>query len=283
MTYNEAYRQSVKILSSAGVEAPAFDAMCLFEKVFGLNRQERILNGNKLAEENGIKQLLDLSHLRGNGEPLQYILGKWYFMDCEFFVGKGVLIPREDTEAVVNLALSMADKSCMKIIDLCAGSGAISVALAKNLPDSFITAIELSDDAFTYLKKNIAHNKCKNVNAVKGNVFTDYSKYERESFNLIISNPPYIVEDEIKNLQKEVQREPFMALSGGKDGYDFYKAIINHWSGLLKAGGVLAFELGENQSDTVKRLMIQKGFGKIKTEKDMGGITRAIAGVYKCK
>lgn len=283
MTYNEVYRQSVKILTQAGLVSPAFDAMCLFEKVFSLNRQQRILNGNNIAEESKAQELFSLSHLRGSGEPLQYILGKWHFMDYEFFVGKGVLIPREDTQAVVHLALSLINKSIESIIDLCAGSGAISVALAKHFPKCRVTALELSKDAFVYLEKNITHNNCKNISAVKGDVFTDYEKYKKGSFDLIISNPPYIIANEIKDLQTEVQKEPFMALSGGEDGYDFYRAIIKHWTPLLKIGGVIALELGENQRDTVESLMTENGFYNIKTEKDMGNITRAIAGVYRGK
>lgn len=267
------------------MESPAFDAVCLFEKVFGFGRHGLIINGNNaVKDDDKIKELLLLADKRKNGEPLQYIMGTWHFMGLDFNVGRGVLIPREDTGVVVGLCIKKIKKqrkqnNTVKILDLCAGSGAISVVLAKNIENCNVTALELSSAAFEYLKKNIEQNKADNVQAVKGDVFKDYDKFEKEYFDVIISNPPYIESGVIKKLQKEVQNEPILALDGGKDGLDFYKAITEGWTPLIKPGGILTFELGEGQSKAVKAMMENAGFTDIETENDIGQVKRGIAGI----
>ena len=283
MQYNQLYRQIIDILTKAGIDSPAFDAMCLFENQFNMNRHALIMQGDKDAPENQSKELIALAQKRATGYPLQYLIGKWDFMDCEFFVGDGVLIPREDTSVVVQLCIDNikaihGDNPQLKILDLCAGSGAISIALAKEFTNSSVTALELSDKAMKYLTKNIAHNSCSNVTAVYGNVFESYSDYKSE-FDVVISNPPYIISDEIKTLQAEVQHEPVLALDGGADGYDFYNAIVKHWSPKLKNNGILVFELGEGQYDTVKNLMLNSNFTDIQCAYDIQGTKRGISGV----
>ena len=284
MTYNVLYRHIVDLLKKAGCEAPAFDTLCLFEYKLNMNRHSLIMDGDKTVPNNEEKEMLYLAEKRASGYPLQYLVEKWSFMDWEFFVGEGVLIPREDTSVVVQLCIDKAKKlygnQCsLNIIDLCAGSGAISIALEKSFENSNVTALEFSHKAMKYLQKNIQHNNCTNVTAVNGDVFTDYQKYENEQFDIIISNPPYIITDEIPQLQKEVQHEPVLALDGGSDGYRFYCEIVEKWSKALKVGGLLVFELGENQYDTVKHLMEEKGFANIDYSLDIQDIKRGICGV----
>ncbi|HHZ05902.1 MAG TPA: peptide chain release factor N(5)-glutamine methyltransferase [Clostridiales bacterium] len=285
MTYNDLYRQSKTILSQAGLDSPAFDAMCLFESACGFGRQQLIMNGNMQVQDAQADKLLSLINRRKNHEPLQYIIGVWDFMEHSFCVGKGVLIPREDTSVVVELCQSeinriFGDKP-LNIIDLCAGSGAISVVLGDAYKASHITALEKSDTAFKYLQKNVLLNKAENVGIVTGDVFTDYVNYVENFFDVIISNPPYIESQVIATLEPEVQLEPLMALDGGTDGYDFYRVIVNKWSSLLKRGGVLVFELGEGQLDTVKQIMESAGFTQIKQALDIQEIQRGISGVYR--
>lgn len=283
MTYNQLYRHIIDILTKAGIDSPAFDAMCLFENQFNMNRHALIMQGDKEAPQKESEQLIQQANKRATGYPLQYLIGRWDFMDCEFFVGDGVLIPREDTSVVVQLCIDniksvYGESPQLKILDLCAGSGAISIALAKEFGESNITALELSDKAMKYLTKNIEHNQCSKVKAVYGDVFKSYMDFT-DSFDVIISNPPYIISDEIKTLQAEVQHEPALALDGGTDGYDFYRAIIKHWSERLSDKGILVFELGEGQYDTVKDLMLKKGFTNIRCAYDIQDIERGISGV----
>ncbi|MGN1112766.1 MAG: N5-glutamine methyltransferase family protein, partial [Acutalibacteraceae bacterium] len=162
-------------------------------------------------------------------------------------------------------------------LDLCAGSGAISVAL-KKLAGADVTAVELSDKAFAYLKKNSEHNSA-DIRLIMDDIFECSKDFEDGFFDLIVSNPPYIKSDDIKTLQAEVQKEPAMALDGGKDGFDFYREIIKDWSRKLRKGGALAFELGEGQAEYVAELMKSEGFASIETSLDISGIERAIIGI----
>lgn len=282
MTYNELYRHIISVLKKAGIDSPAFDALCIFESKLGLTRHDLIMTGSKEAAKERCDAVTELAQKRAEGYPLQYLLGMWQFMDSDFFVGEGVLIPREDTSVVVQLCLdnikNLYGTDNLSVIDLCAGSGAISISLAKALPNSRVTALELSDKAIYYLQKNIHHNGCGNVEAVKGNVFTDFNITDA-AYDVIISNPPYIISSEIKTLQREVQYEPAMALDGGSDGYDFYRAIISKWSNKLKSGGLLVFELGENQYDAVSHLMYRQGYKDITFATNLGDVKRGICGV----
>lgn len=278
MTIENLYKEAKYKLQKAGIEDPAFDALCLIEKVFGFNRAMLISNGNKEAAAKEIQEFNALVDMRTDFEPLQYILGSWNFMGYNFKVGRGVLIPREDTCEVVSLCLEKSKNiETPKILDLCAGSGAISVVLSKELKNADVTAVEKSEYAFPYLSENIRQNNC-NVKAVKGNIFICFDKFPDNSFDIIISNPPYIKTEEIKTLQPEVKKEPRLALDGGIDGYDFYRSIIKNWTKKLKHGGHMAFELGENQFKTVKALMTDENFINIKEKLDLGGIQRAIIG-----
>lgn len=278
MTVGEAYRKTKDILTEAGFEAPAFEALCLTEKVFGFNRLALITKGEKtVASEEKLAVLAELTEKRLNHEPLQYLLGKWSFMGIDLLVGEGVLVPRDDTEVVTSLCIDfLSGKENPSVIDLCAGSGAISLALEK-YANCKVTAVELSDKAFSYLTQNIKLNNSA-VNALNGDIFECHKDIADNSLDLIVSNPPYIKTADIASLQKEVQHEPAMALDGGESGLDFYRRIVPLWKSKLKAGGALAFELGEGQYDEVSRILANNGFGGITESIDFGGIQRAIIG-----
>lgn len=281
MTIKEAYKKAELYLQKSNIEAASFEAMCMIESVFGTDRTGLIINGDKQADKESLALLDKMCRQRQNHEPLQYILGKWDFMGLELFVGKGVLIPRDDTQVVVNSCVKFLEKSkSKKILDLCSGSGAIAIALESIFPTAEITAVEKSDEAFFYLEKNIRHNNSK-VKAVKGDIFCCHNDFADNEFDLIISNPPYIITDEIKTLQSEISFEPVLALDGGADGYDFYRAIITSWTRKLRRGGMLAFELGEGQFDEVCRLMHESGYENISKHYDLGSIIRAINGTVR--
>ena len=278
MTVGEAHRKTKDILTEAGFEAPAFEALCLTEKVFGFNRLALITKGEEtVASEEKLAVLAELTEKRLNHEPLQYLLGKWSFMGIDLLVGEGVLVPRDDTEVVTSLCIDyLSCKESPNVIDLCAGSGAISLALEK-YANCKVTAVELSDKAFSYLTQNIKLNNSA-VNALNGDIFECHKDIADNSLDLIVSNPPYINTADIASLQKEVQHEPAMALDGGESGLDFYRRIVPLWKSKLKAGGALAFELGEGQYDEVSRILADNGFGGITESIDFGGIQRAIIG-----
>lgn len=278
MTVGEAYRKTKDILTEAGFEAPAFEALCLVEKVFGFNRLALITKGEEtVASEEKLAVLAELTEKRLNHEPLQYLLGKWSFMGIDLLVGEGVLVPRDDTEVVTSLCIDyLSCKESPNVIDLCAGSGAISLALEK-YANCKVTAVELSDKAFSYLTQNIKLNNSA-VNALNGDIFECHKDIADNSLDLIVSNPPYIKTADIASLQKEVQHEPAMALDGGESGLDFYRRIVPLWKSKLKAGGALAFELGEGQYDEVSRILADNGFGGITESIDFGGIQRATIG-----
>lgn len=277
MTVEQALRKCREYLETAQIEDSAVEAACLAQKVFGLNRTGLISHGSDSINNECFDKLISLAARRTMREPLQYILGEWSFCGFDFCVGSGVLIPRDDTEVVVNLCRDFLEtQPCKNTIDLCAGSGAISVALEK-LSNAKVTAVELSDIAFSYLQKNLARNNC-TAEAVKGDIFSCHTQFADGCYNLIVSNPPYIKSDEIPTLQQEVQKEPQMALDGGADGYDFYKAIIKKWSKKLSKGGALAFELGENQADFVAESLRKQGFNNIRTAFDLSNTKRAIIG-----
>lgn len=270
------YNKAKEELDKAGISDPAFNSMCLIEKVFNINKIE-LMSGNHAADDKKGAEFVTLLGRRLSGEPLQYILGEWEFYGYKLKVGKGVLIPRDDTEVLLGICLNyLKDKKNARVLDLCSGSGALAIAIAKET-DSEVYAVEKSAEALPYLCQNIALNKA-DIQVIAGDVFTCYDEFEDNSFDLILSNPPYVESAEIETLQKEISFEPEMALDGGEDGLNFYRAITAFYTDKLKKGGMLAFELGEGQFEAVKSLMEEKSYSDIGNELDLGGIQRAIYG-----
>lgn len=282
MTFSELYSYSKNILLQSGNDSDAFDAICLMKKFFDIDRLSLTMHKNETPDKHLEDEFLTAVKKRAGGYPLQYILGKWDFMDSEFYVGDGVLIPRDDTEVVVNAcigALKNTDRPV--IIDLCSGSGAIAVTLAKAYPDSTVYALEISDKAFSYLEKNIEHNNVKNIITFKDDIFTSFDKFSNGFFDAIISNPPYIRTDVIRTLQTEVQNEPITALDGGSDGLNFYRVISEKWIPKLKIGGTISLEIGEEQATAVSALLKDSGISDIEVIKDIQNLDRVIFGTLK--
>lgn len=276
----DVYRRLCGLLSDAGIEAPEYEARVLIESETGFSRASQIARADEPIPPETEQKLLSLAQKRAQRYPLQYLIGKWSFMGFDFKVGDGVLIPRDDTEVAANLCLDyLKNRPNAEAIDLCAGSGALCVALSK-LGKAEFTAVELSGKAFNFLKKNIKLNNA-DVTAVQGDVFECCKNFENGRFDLIVSNPPYIKTDEIKTLQPEVGFEPSLALDGGNDGLIFYRSIIKNWSSKLKSGGALVFELGEGQAEYVSGLMSDSGYINIETADDLGGTKRAIIGIKR--
>ncbi|MCR5151018.1 MAG: peptide chain release factor N(5)-glutamine methyltransferase [Clostridiales bacterium] len=237
-------------MSEAGFESCEFEASQLMSFSLGIapGRLNFIFNDEISPGE---AEAFDLAVKRRlTHEPLQYILGEWDFYSKTFKVGKGVLIPRPETEGLVDICLEkLRYIDSPVIIDLCAGSGCIAITLARLLPSSRVFAVEKYDDALFYLNKNISFFSLNNVKAVKGDIFDSSLALSLPKADAVVSNPPYISSEDIPLLQKEVKCEPRTALDGGSDGIDFYRAIRSNFS--VNPGGFFAFECGENQSGLI--------------------------------
>lgn len=215
---------------------------------------------------------------RIGGEPLQYILGQWSFLDDTFFVGPGVLIPRPETEELVlQCETLLRGRRAPVIIDLCAGSGCIGLSLQKLVPEAQVYLVEYSDDALCYLQKNAAHLGLDDkVHILRGDILRGAGAFPGlPQADLIVSNPPYIRADEIACLQREVQREPRMALDGGEDGLTFYRCFAADWTSKLKNDGRFAFECGEGQGSRIASLFEDVGFQSTITY-DFNGFDRFV-------
>lgn len=267
-------------LREGGLESPDFEAACLLEHVLGascrlMTRQqlEEPLTGEQTAA------LHALTRRRLAGEPLQYLLGEWEFYGLPFRVGPGVLIPRQDTETLVECALRAAEGiSAPKILDLCAGSGCIGIALAHCLPHGRVTAVEQSADALRYLQENAALNRTP-LHIVKGDVLDPALAESIRGVDVIVSNPPYLTEADLAALQKEVQFEPRAALDGGQDGLLFYRELPALWQESLNPGGRLLFEIGMGQEAAVSSFLTHAGYENIESFPDLAGISRVVSGM----
>ena len=278
MTISELEKLGSQKLRASGKENSDFDARCLLEFVLNLNPTQYLLNRSEEVDSVCAEKFLSLVERRSNGEPLQYILGKWEFMGLPFYVGEGVLIPRPETEMLVEFALDfLKDKKNPVVIDLCSGSGCIAISVAKHLPNAKVYAVEKSDLAFPYLKKNIWLNCVFNVSAVHGDIF-DRTLLSDIKPDLILSNPPYIRSPEIASLQSEVRNEPSMALDGGEDGLIFYREIANGWLDRLGTGGAIAVECAEDQTEDIIR-MFSKKTQYAEAFNDLSGLPRTVTAI----
>ena len=278
MTISELEKLGSQKLRASGKENSDFDARCLLEFVLNLNPTQYLLNRSEEVDSVCAEKFLSLVERRSNGEPLQYILGKWEFMGLPFYVGEGVLIPRPETEMLVEFALDfLFDKKNPVVIDLCSGSGCIAISVAKHLPNAKVYAVEKSDLAFPYLKKNIWLNCVFNVSAVHGDIF-DRTLLSDIKPDLILSNPPYIRSSEIASLQSEVRNEPSMALDGGEDGLIFYREIANGWLDRLGTGGAIAVECAEDQTEDIIRMFSEKT-QYAEAFNDLSGLPRTVTAI----
>ncbi len=257
MTIREAiYKGSLK-LKMKNIDSPKLKARLLMQFILEQTRQYiTIYDEKKLTEEQEEKYFKNIEKLE-KGIPLQHITHRQEFMKMNFYVNKNVLIPRPDTEVLVEEAIKIAKKiNAKKILDLCTGSGAIAISLAKYIENSQITAIDISEKAIEVAKKNAKSNGVeKQIAFFKSDLFKDLPK---EKYDMIISNPPYIKREIIKTLDEEVRQEPLMALDGGWDGLDFYRKIIHQAYEFLKYRGYLCLEIGYDQKIDVIDLIEQE-------------------------
>lgn len=292
MTVKELCRRADSILEN--IPDGKFDGMCILEDMGGITREKLYTSPDTEIPEGRANRILDGVRRRAAGYPLQYILGKWEFYGLTFKVGEGVLIPRADTETLVDETLRRLEKTSggekLNIVDLCSGSGCIAVALAKNLGEKAqLFAVELSGGAFPYLVDNVRDNGC-NVRLLRGDVMNGavMENFRRNGdgeeyivIDCIASNPPYLTDKEMDSLQKEVTFEPEDALYGGSDGLKFYRVIACLWKEILKKDGLMIFETGSGQCDAVRSILEENGFYGVFTANDAGGNLRVVGGYKK--
>lgn len=218
------------------------------------------------------------------GYPIQYILGEKDFMGLNFYVKEGVLIPRFDTELLVEYLIEYINKNykdkSIKVLDLCSGSGAIALSIAYYCKNAFVYGVDISDIALEVSNINKERFNLTNAKFLKGDLFKalEVSNLE-EAFDIIVSNPPYISKEEIEGLSSTVKDyEPLLALDGGVDGLDFYRKITKGSKSYLKKDGLLIYEIGYNQADSVKGILSKEGFKDISILKDLQGHNRVVFG-----
>ncbi len=289
-------------LAAAGCPDADFDAQELFRLATGRDPRlsERVLTEEQAA------RLETLCQRRESREPLQYLCGRWPFLDFELAVGPGVLCPRADTEVVAEAAAqTLAGCAAPKVLDLCAGTGCLGLGIKRLCPTASVTCVEKSPEALHYLVCNVRtalrslpQGSTEDVleedeptlgsgllgiaalppaaQAVEGDLFDYWRGLPEGGLDLIVSNPPYLTASEMEDLQPEVAKEPAMALAAGEDGLDFYRALARHYQTPLRPGGTLALEIGWQQREAVCALLQAEGWTQIRCIQDLGGNDRCI-------
>ncbi len=279
----EALAEGKRILKESGVEQYALDAEVLLMQAAGLSKVELFTKDNALLSGKEYEDYMNFLQKRKKRVPVQYITGQCEFMALPFFVGEGVLIPRPDTEILVETVLEFQKEYGFgKILDMCTGSGCISVSLAK-YAETKIVACDVSPRALAAAKKNAVLNGVEErLSFLESDLFKSFPGSCLNSFDAIVSNPPYIRTEVIGTLMREVKEyEPGLALDGGEDGLRFYRRIVVECKSFLKAGGFLFFEIGFDQGAAVKLLLEEAGFEETEIRKDLAGLDRVVLGRRK--
>ncbi|MCL2008788.1 MAG: peptide chain release factor N(5)-glutamine methyltransferase [Treponema sp.] len=291
MTIKEASNKGLKLLKepcdTASIDTPSLDAALLLSETFGVSREELIMRGNEDISEKDWKKFNKLIERRRSGESIAYILGRKEFRLLEFAVNSNVLVPRPDTETLVEAALSRIDKLIetgifkTSVLDLCTGSGAIAISLKHERPHLRVSAADISKEALKLASKNSRHllkgiTLGTPVKFFESNLF-DSIPQKSGGFDIIVSNPPYVPTPELKTLAPEVRREPSLALDGGKDGLKYIKKIIPDARHFLKEGGYLFLEAQGDQMQKIKLLLEKTGYSEVKIYKDLSGSERVIS------
>lgn len=277
MNIFEAYNSTKKALCNAGIEDYVFEAKQIIKHITSFSNSEILMNYTKQLTEFQSNNLTAVIKQRELRYPLQYIFGEWAFYGRDYYVGPGVLVPRADTEILAEKCIEiLKEKENPKVLDLCAGSGCIGITIAKEIPSSEVIMLEKFPEAARYAERNIEKNTAENAKLVMGDVFK--GDLSGESFDLAVSNPPYINEEEMNIISPETKYEPETALFCSGDGLDFYRAIINNYKNSIKRNGALAFEVGIGKAQAVKELLCGAGFIKTEIKKDLNGVDRAVYG-----
>ena len=276
MTIKEALSKGMIILKNNNVESPKLKARLLLQYILKQTRQYIIVYDNKdISKKEQFEYFINIEKLT-KGVPLQHITHLQEFMKMDFFVDENVLIPRPDTEILVEETIKIAQRmKAPKILYLCTGSGAIAISIAKNVSNAEIYAVDISEKALKVARKNAERLEVvKKVKFIKSNLFNEIGK---NKFDIIVTNPPYIKKEDIQYLSDEVQNEPLLALDGGLDGLDFYRKILNQAIDYMKFDGYICMEIGYNQKEEVLELIKQNNqYTDTYSKKDLHGNDRII-------
>lgn len=262
MVNKDFFRECVSIMEENGIESAYFDTKCIFEDFPSASREK----------------ILSLVKRRSGGYPLQYILGTWEFYGYKMTVNENVLIPRPETELLIENVINLCGKNNITnpvIADLCSGSGCIAVVLSREITGSQVSAVEISEKAVGVIRKNAEINNS-DIEIFCADVLKKETAEKFSGLDIIVSNPPYLTQEEMNILQKEVTFEPSTALFGGADGLDFYKKMIPLWKNSLKNGGYILFEFGDNQYEEVGNILEHNNFKNITFSRDLQKIIRSV-------
>ena len=252
MTIKQTLAKGTIMLKSSNIESPKLKARLLLQYILKKPRQYLIVYDNQEVDKKAQWEYFVNIEKLTKGVPLQHITHTQEFMKMDFYVDENVLIPRPDTEILVEEVIKIAQKiDSPKILDLCTGSGAIAISLKKYIPNAQVFAVDISKKALEIAQKN-ANRLEANVKFIESNLF---DKVRKEKFDIIVSNPPYIKKSDINYLSQEVQKEPQIALDGGYDGLDFYRKISYQAIDYLKFGSYLCFEIGFDQKEEVMEII----------------------------
>ena len=282
-TYNDIYLRVRRALRNADISEPEMEAKYIVAKAADRTREKMLAMGSIYATDVSIRRKIDeFLERRLRGEPLAYILGEWDFYGLTVSVNENVLIPRADSEILAAEAIKLIKAKAWKtrILDLCTGSGCIGLAIAKNAPSSHVVMGDNSEDALAVCRQNaLSCNLTRNTTVI----IADATKSPPTlfgAFDAIVCNPPYIPTGEIETIDSAVRDyEPRAALDGGAEGLDYFHAIAEKWSKIVKQGGNIIFECGIGQSDDVEHIVKQNGFTNIKVIRDTQGIKRVVTGM----
>ncbi len=272
MTYREAYDKGRKSIVSDEADT---EAALLLEHVMNTERGDLFAHPDKILSDDEEKTYFGLIERRNTGEPVQYITGKTYLYGLEFFCDRSVLIPRFDTEVLIEETIKKAPKDS-ELLDLCTGSGCIALCVKHEREDIAVSASDISKDALNVAKKN-SENLGLKINLIHSDLFSNID----DRFDIIVSNPPYIPTNVIKGLDEKVKDfEPEGALDGGEDGLDFYRIIAKEAVRFLKGESLLIMEIGYDQGESVSGILSENGYKDIKVIKDLNGLDRVVSAVF---
>ena len=283
-TYNDIYFSVRNKLRESGVEAFSLEARILLAAAAGKTTEQLMRDMYLYTSPEIEERTHSMIERRLQGEPLAYISGSWEFYGLPMTVTPDVLIPRMDTEILVDAAIDAIKGFGMKgrVLDLCCGSGCIACAIAHELPAARVVAADISPSALEVCRKNIKDNKLTSRIIPMNADATTWPPMSIGSFDVIVSNPPYIPSFELIELDCSVRDyEPMTALDGGEDGLDFYRAIIKYWTITMRPNGLMMFEVGEGQADEVKMMLLKAGFVSVEGRNDTLGFERVVICKWK--